>query len=209
MRELQEPLKALMAGEFICPIAFPSAYRILESEAAQEEARQWLGNVGLELSRVGEDGPFFASYARADAEARSRVREDFKRFRDKHEPAIRLLDAIRQAAGPSTMLAPGELLVASKLTTSINESTALARLLDEVTRLISGAKTTHTYAERVRRLLEHLEREGYLKRTDAPTETFVVTGKVSYLYELLQFLETLAPEVRGKDDDEQAQQELA
>ena len=211
MDDLQSTLRTLIGGDFVCPVSHRAEYDYLDDPARRDEVDGWLSKIGLRLGRVGDDGAYFAANDRMDTQAQARVRDDFRRFRDKHGPAVRLLDLIRQSMGAYVALEPGEIIAFSDISKAVTSSTALVRQLEDVTRLgvIHGAKSSHTYPERIRRLLEHLEREGYLRKSSPHLETYVVTGKINYLYQLLQFLEELAPQVKGDIDDMPEQAELS
>ena len=60
------------------------------------------------------------------------------------------------------------------------------RLLDM--REIGGARVSDSAIDRVRRMLTHLQNEGYIVETNPTSKGYQVTGKIDYLYQLIGFI---------------------
>lgn len=187
MSRLEASLKRLAEGHFICPTRFPDEYAALDSQQGREEASQWLGSIGYRLARLGEEGSYFMAHAFIGSEQRAKVREELRTVRDRLDPAVRLLETLRQAQGRMASLQPGDSFRESEITEAILASTMLERRLTELSS-INGARAGESSVDRVKRLLSQLANEGYVVESNPQHHVFTVTGKIAYLYELMNFI---------------------
>ena len=156
----------------------------------------------MRLARVGDDGPFFMAPQSMSTDDNARIRDEFLRFRDVYGPAIRMLQIIR-TANDEFSLNPGEYIQHAELSQKINEVAALAEQLRSMVGVIRETDARYTNAELVKRLLEHLRKDGYLVIVDAATEMYRSTGKVMQLTQVLRFLAENSEFARtGQDESE-------
>lgn len=202
-------LKLLLAGQYICPYRYRVEHDALEDEEEREAVDQWLSGINLRLARLGEEGAFFAAPAYIGQEEINRVKTELRRFRDEYGPAVLLLDFIRQTDVSRVQLSPGEHIALYELEAAVSQSSTLETQLKSLVSVISNAALRSTNRENLRRLLDHLERDGYVVLANKDSGTYQVTGKVEQLYAVLQFLgeHKVIPETEV-DDREVAQEDL-
>lgn len=182
-----QTLRCLLDGNYICEYAFPQENVYLTSDNNEAFVNEWLSAIEMCLARVGDDGAFFMAPQTLSTEDNARIREEFLRFRDVYGPAIRMLQVIRNAKDEFS-LNPGEYIQHAELVQKINEISALAEQLRSLVGIIRDTDARYTNAELVKRLLEHLRKDGYLVIVDAATEMYRSTGKVMKLTQVLRFL---------------------
>lgn len=182
-----QTLRRLLEGNYICEYAFPQEYVYLTSDTNEVFVNEWLSAIDMRLARVSDDGAFFMTPQTLSTEDNARIRDDFLRFRDVYGPAIRMLQVIRNAKDEFS-LNPGEYIQHAELVQKINEIAALAEQLRSLVGIIRETDARYTNAELVKRLLEHLRKDGYLVIVDAATEMYRSTGKVMQLTQALRFL---------------------
>jgi hypothetical protein len=73
----EQTLTLLLAGEFICSIRYPDAWRFLEDEGQRREVDAFLGKLGRRLARTRQGGSWFAAYKQIGAEERRAMRDGF------------------------------------------------------------------------------------------------------------------------------------
>lgn len=201
MSRLEASLKRLAESHFICPTRFPEEYAALDTPQGREEANQWLGSIGYRLARLGEEGSYFMAHAFLGGEQRAKIREELRTVRDRLDPAVRLLETLRQAQGRMASLQPGDSFRESEITEAILASTMLERRLTELSS-ISGARAGESSVDRVKRLLNQLANDGYLVETNPQHHVFTVTGKIAYLYELMTFIAENTHHLGDEGDDD-------
>jgi hypothetical protein len=189
-----------MDGNYICEFAFPQEYAYLTSDNNETFTNKWLSAINMRLARVGEDGAFFMAPQNISKEDNVRIRDEFLRFRDVYGPAVRMLQLIRNAKDEFS-LNPGEYIQHAELAQKVNEIAALAEQLRSLVGIIKDSDARYTNAELVKRLLEHLRKDGYLVIVDAATEMYRSTGKIMQLTQVLRFLGENSEFVRSNQDD--------
>ena len=198
-----QTLRCLLDGNYICEYAFPQEYVYLTSDNNETFVNEWLSAIDMRLARVGDDGAFFMAPQALSTDDNARIREEFLRFRDVYGPAIRMLQVIRNAKDEFS-LNPGEYIQHAELVQRINEIAALAEQLRSLVGVIRETDARYTNAELVKRLLEHLRKDGYLVIVDAATEMYRSTGQVMQLTQVLRFLGENAEFARTSQDESEA-----
>jgi hypothetical protein len=182
-------LKLLLEGAYICSVRYRDEFTLLEDEDEQEKVNDWLEKLNMRLARLGEDGAFFMAPAYIGQKDITHVKGELMKFRDEYGPAVLFLDFIRQTDTSRVYLSPGEYIALYDLDATVSQSTMLETQLKSLQNVISGASVRHTNHENLRRLLEHLAKDGYVVLASKDSGTYQVTGKVEQLYAVLQFLD--------------------
>jgi len=187
MSRLNSTLKLLAQGAFICSVRFPEEYECLESPDDRKAAEQWLEAIGYRLARLGEDGAFFMAHSVVTNEMRAKFRDELKVVRKRLEPYVSFLETLRQAQSRNPQVHAGDMVWESEICEAVRGSALLERRLTDIKEL-RGAQVVDSTNDRVRRMLQQLEQDGYLKETNKVNKGYTVTGKVNYLYQLLAFI---------------------
>lgn len=202
-------LKLLLAGEYICPVRYRAEFESLEDTAESEEVDAWLMKLGMRLARLGDEGAYYLAHDYIGQKEITQVKNELLRFRDEYGPAVLLLDFIRKADAGRLQLSPGEYIVLHQLEAAVSESSMLDTQLKALLGVITNAAFRNTNHENLRRLLEHLARDGYVMLANKDTGAYQVTGKIDQLYAVLRFLDEnkVVPD-NEIDDSEEVQEDL-
>lgn len=202
-------LKLLLAGEYICPIHYRTEFELLGDTSEREEVDAWLLSLGMRLARIGDEGAFFLAHDHIGQKEITQVKNELLKFRDEYGPAVLLLDFIRQADAGRVQLSPGEYIVLFQLDAAVSQSSMLETQLKGLLSVITNAAMRNTNHENLRRLLDHLARDGYVVLANKDTGAYQVTGKIEQLYAVLQFLDEnkVVPDTEV-DDREEVQEDL-
>jgi len=195
-----QTLRSLLDGHYICPVAFPHEYAFLTSDGNEASVDRWLSDLEMSLARVDEEGAFFMAPRIVSKEDGARIRDEFLRFRDVYGPAIRMLQIIRNGKDEFS-LNPDEYIQHAELVQKVNEIPALAEQLRALVGTIRDSDARYTNAELVKRLLEHLRKDGYLVIVDLATEMYRTTGKIAQLTQVLRFLAENADFAKSIQDE--------
>jgi len=202
-------LKLLLAGEYICPVRYRMEFELLGDTSEREEVDAWLLSLGMRLARLGDEGAFFLAHDHIGQREITQVKNELLKFRDEYGPAVLLLDFIRQADAGRVQLSPGEYIVLYQLEAAVSQSSMLETQLKGLLGVITNAAMRNTNHENLRRLLDHLARDGYVVLANKDTGAYQVTGKIEQLYAVLQFLDEskVVPDTEV-DDREEVQEDL-
>lgn len=209
-------LTMLLEGKFICPVTCNFEYEELQDQTIQQKINEWLEPIGMYLARVGEAGAFYMAPAILSEKDVSRVRNEFVRFRDVFGTIIRMLDLIRRTDPQRYSLSVGEFVALHDLEKAVSEDSTLQENFTAMLPAIYGASARFGKDQRernrdnLRKLLEHLEKEGYMVLANKDTGTFRFTGKIDYLYEVLDFLKynQVIPALQVQDTNPEEQSDL-
>lgn len=182
-------LKLLLEGAYICSVRYRDEFTLLEDEDEQEKVNDWLEKLNMRLARLGEDGAFFMAPAYIGQKDITQVKGELMKFRDEYGPAVLFLDFIRQTDTSRVYLSPGEHIALYDLDAAVSQSTMLETQLKSLQNVVSGGSVRHTNHENLRRLLDHLAKDGYVVLVSKDSGMYQVTGKVEQLYAVLQFLD--------------------
>lgn len=191
---IESALKQLAAGEFVCSVRFPDEFDALRSPEGHQKAKEWLEAIGYRLAQLGEDGAFFMAYDYLDVEGKGRVREELRGLRDRLQPVVSFLETLRQAQSRGVQLQPGDEIVHSEVMEAVRLSALVGRRLSEM-KDVHGSRANESASDRLGRILDLLEQEGYLTLTNVNFKTYRITGKITYLYQLLAFMAEHLPEM--------------
>ncbi|MEJ8837759.1 hypothetical protein [Ramlibacter sp. AN1133] len=200
-------LKLLTAGEFVCPVRFPDEFEALDAPEGRERAERWLGEIGYRLCQLEDGGAFFMAFNSLDHDQKAQVREQFRNLRDLLQPAVRFLETVRQAQGRGEQLQPGQEVVQSALMEAVRGSTSLDRRLQQM-RDVHGSRTTESSADRLARILELLEKEGFLHLANPSHMVYLVTGKVRWLYQTLALMAEYTPSMSDTEDEAHQEEQM-
>lgn len=194
-------LTLLLAGEYICPIAFPAEYDQLQDITLRQSIDEWLGQLDMRLACIGEEGAFFMAPAQLGAAHTQKVKDTLARFRDVYDPSIKMLMMILQANEGFTA-SPGEFVQLAELEQAVNETSTLEMELRRLHGVISGVSQKHTNREFLKKMLEHLRSEGLLILSNPQSEVYQVTGKIDHLHSVLAFISEHALGHEESDEDQ-------
>lgn len=182
-------LRLLLAGEYICSVRYDFEFDLLQDSAEREQVDDWLRPLGMRTGRLGEQGAFFLAYDRIGPKQITQVKKELLEFRDVYGPAVLMLDMIRQSDTSQVTLTPGEVIMLYQLEEAVAQSSTLETQLKSLLGVISGAAQRNSNHENLRRLMEHLAKDGYVVLANKETGAYRVTGKIEQLYAVLQFLD--------------------
>lgn len=202
-------LKLLLAGEYICPFRYRVEYEALEDVVEREQVDEWLLALNLRLTRLGDEGAFFVSPSYIGQKEITQLKGELLKFRDEYGPAVLMLDFIRQSDAGRVQLSPGEYIALYQLEAAVSQFSMLETQLKSLLSVINNAAARNSNHENLRRLLEHLARDGYVVLASKEAGTYQVSGKIEQLYAVLQFLdENKVIADTEVDDTEDAQEDL-
>ena len=187
MSTLETALKRLAEGRFVCEMRYPEEFAVLQESEGRRRADAWLSAIGYRLARLSEDGAFFMAHAVVTPGLRLRLRDELRAVRGKLEPVVGFMETLRQSQGRSPHIHAGDMLWESEISEAVRASPLLERRLLDM-REIGGARVSDSAIDRVRRMLAHLQNEGYIVETNPTSKGYQVTGKIDYLYQLIGFI---------------------
>lgn len=199
-------LRLLLSGAFVCETTAESEYRFLQDETNRRQADDYLRKIGRRLAATGSGHAFFMAYAEVGSGERTEVRRLFGEIKHDLRPVVNFLRFIMQTLRQEETPTPGERIDFPAIFKAVSSSAQLTNELRGFATL--GKDFTATEAS-VRSMLDkvflQLTRGGYLMLIDREREVYAFTGKIAYLFEVIEFLlanEQIAEEATDETSDQ-------
>lgn len=207
-------LETLLAGAFVCPVAYPAEWEDLSDAQSQDHVQAWLEPLGLRMTRAadgGAGGAFFVAPALMGLDEQKRLREQMRQYRDVYGPAIMALDLVRKCDPEAVGLEVGHFVQAGRIEEAINADPALEAALNSLAQVIKRFVMRNSIRDRVEAVLDHLANDGFLVLADRVRVTYQVTGRIDHLWAVLEFIEAhedIKPDAAESAPDEPEQEDL-
>lgn len=191
----EQIIHALLAGQFICEFRHPALYEFLQGEEQRVHVTQWVEAIGYRLSRLGEQGAYFLSSGNIDADRRIGIRKQFKDIKSEQWPRMQFLMTVQHALENDLFLTPGSLIELPNLVDRISSSPKLTDDFRTVLPYLIGARVSTSLHDNLKRTLDGMCSDGYLAMRNVEREIYMVTGKIDYLHQVIEFLLDNEPSV--------------
>lgn len=189
-RVIERLFERLLQGDFICKTTAPDLYKALQVDQYKDSVTDLLYRTGRRLRRTADGCAYYAPLLHMDTKERANaVRSQFRETINELESLVKWLEFVMLATRSGTTLQQGgSALRMSEFAQAVDESTALSERLAELTR--SGAMKVNqdSNTARLKAVAKFLQERGYLVPLNGRIEEYAVTGKWSYLNEVIAFV---------------------
>lgn len=179
----------LLEGAFICESTAPEAFRWLCTESAQEEISDYLGKIGRRLSKTHNDQAYYATWKRVGQNERSEVKKVFVSIKQTIRPLIHFITLCMEAEKKDCAPITGDRLEYAALLKTITTNSHLIEMLREFGTMGKDF-TVNDASTKVMldKVIQQIEKWGYLVIVSRENETYRFTGKLDYYYQIVDFL---------------------
>ena len=185
---LEQTIHSLLAGQFICEFRHPDLYAYLQDADQRARVAQWVEGIGYKLSRLGDHGAYFMAYKNVSADRRADVRKQFKEIKVDQAPRITFLKMAQEALENDILLTPGSLIELPSLVDKVGSRPKLMEDFKSALPQLVGSRVSTSLHDNLKRALDGLCSDGYLTTKNAEREIYMVTGKIDYLHNVIDFL---------------------
>lgn len=207
MKRVSQVLESLLSGNFICPATDREAYKTLKDDRTRREINQALTLMGRELQCTSRTSAYYVTHKAIDDHNRRQVTTLMSNVHGIIRPVVKFIATVSEAAQVETVMIGGDELNVPVLAVQIQSSPSLMEKLDSIYRLpkVSRKKVRETASEKLDVVVEFLAKEGVAHLVNKERQLYVMTGKLDFVYELLDFIDTHEKivEVVNKTNEEQ------
>lgn len=179
----------LLEGAFVCESTAPEAFRWLNSEHAQTEVSEYLGKIGRRLTKTPNGQAYYVTWKRVGQNERSEVKKVFAGIKQTVRPLIHFITFCMEIEKKDSSPEPGDRLEYTTLLNAVTQNTHLLEMLREFGMM--GKEFTVTDASSngmLAKVIQQMERWGYLVLINREQESYRFTGKLDYYYQVIDFL---------------------
>jgi hypothetical protein len=180
---------ALLKGEFICASTAPNAFGWLAAPDSASEVSAYLSKIGRRLSKTPNGLAYYATWESVGSDQRLEVKRVFAAIKQNVRPVIHFLTFCMEAEKRDSAPAAGDRLEFALLLKAVTENSHLYEMLREFG--LMGKEFTVSDASpngMLRKVVQQLEKWGYLILINREQESYRFTGKLDYYYQVMDFL---------------------
>lgn len=194
----------LFNAQVICEQSDDAAFLYLANPVQFEQVENFVRRIGYRLRQSRDGRAIMLCYANPDdPAAKSEIRQFFKEIVHHMEPLVRWIGLVTLSRDDKLPLMPGDNIYKSKLLTGIEDAPSRREELARIARSTFIGSTNMKVDGQLNAVLARLVQKNYLIEIDRQGIQFRATGKWSFLYDILEFIELNTPE-----DDPQEKEQL-
>lgn len=187
----EQTVTALLKGEIICEYSNEDLYTYLQTHNNQERVSSFLDQLNRKLRQTSNCDAWVCAYQDLlTPEAREAVRQQFREVANHLEALVQFLRLVMNVETRDRPLTPGEHLSEGKLIERISGVPTLEEKLRSLTEKKMFFTRKSDVASRIRTVTENLLDKGYLVRFGTSGTVYQATGKWSWLYDMMGFIQT-------------------
>lgn len=192
MKPVSQVLESLLSGSFICPATDREAYKTLKEDRTRREINQALILMGRELQRTSRTSAYYVTYKSIDDHKRRQVTALMSNVHSIIRPVVKFVATVSEAAQVEAVMVGGDELSVPVLSAQIQSSPSLMEKLDSIYRLpkVSRKKVRDNATDKLNVVVEFLVKEGVAHLVNKERQLYVMTGKLDFIYEVLDFIDT-------------------
>lgn len=192
MKPVSQVLESLLSGSFICPATDRDAYKTLTDDRTRREINQVLTLMSRELQCTSRTSAYYVTYKTINDYNRRQVTMLMSNVHGIIRPVVKFIATVSEAAQVETVMVGGDELNVPVLCAQIQSSPSLMEKLDSIYRLpkVSRKKVRETASEKLDVVVEFLVKEGVAHLVNKERQLYVMTGKLDFVYEVLDFIDT-------------------
>lgn len=187
---LANTLQLLLSGTHICQWGHPQAHSYIIND--RQNVELGLGFHDLRLIESERSGAFYAVYKKINAQTSVAIRKQQSEIHSAIRPIVGLMSLISETTGTDSIISAGHEIIPAQFSTYITNSSSSQEKLSTICKHPSvkqRKKLIGTIDDKVRSVFDFLTRIGLITLSHKEREIYVVTGKIDYIYAVLEFLD--------------------
>lgn len=179
----------LLEGKFICESTMPDAFRWLNSESFQQDVAGYLDRIGRRLTMTPNGLAYYATWKRVGSDERTEVKRVFANIKQTIRPLIHFISMCMEVEKKDSSPVPGDRLEYAMLLKAVTENQHMFEVLREFGNMGKEFMVTDASAKgMLDKVIQQMERWGYLILINREQESYRFTGKLDYYYQVMEFL---------------------
>ncbi|MGK0523940.1 MAG: hypothetical protein ACI92N_001575 [Pseudomonadales bacterium] len=204
----ERTITALLQERVICEVSDDELYNYLLLQANQDSVNRFLVQINRTLRQTSAHDAFVCAYLdTSDADTKDAIRHQFRDVANNLEAFVQFLRLVMMLEANDRPVLPGDKLSEG----AILDRIAAAPALESKLRSLAEKKVFHTKrsdsAGQIRAVLSSLEKMGYLKPIGTSGSLYRATGRWSWLYDAMTFIQTHEG-IQGSDETDSEQMRL-
>lgn len=186
---LKETIELLLKGEFICPITAPRAYKDLKDDETLNKINAILDNLGRYIATTSNGDVYYAAWKNIGDDERRSISREFEQLREQLRPIVDFVLFVMDTNMRDNPLMPGDKISESEIISKVEINDFLNERVNRILQIINKRKTTDPVPVQIKALFDYMRKQSIIKETIEGSRQFILTGKIQYIYEVLEFID--------------------
>lgn len=179
----------LLEGNFVCESTAPEAFRWLNDELSQQEVSDYLDKIGRRLTKTPNGLAYYAAWKKVGTNERAEVKRIFANIKQVIRPLIHFISLCMEVEKKDSSPIPGDRLEYAMLLKAVTQNPHLFEVLREFSSMGKEFSVIEASAKgMLDKVIQQIERWGYLILINREQESYRFTGKLDYYYQVMEFL---------------------
>lgn len=208
---IRDTAERLLRGEFICSTVCPEAYRDLTEPETRTKVEAILAPLNRKISETANKAAYYATWISLElSEDRASVKKEFQTVMEQLRPVLEFILLVMDASTRDHPMMPGSQVTEAELTARVQNNQYLTTRAKKINTLLNKRPQTEV-PEIIRIIIDRMVKYEILRENVPGTRIFTFTGKVDYIYEVLEFIDAheniLAAEEKALEQQKQKPEE--
>ncbi|MFM2481371.1 condensin complex protein MksE [Celerinatantimonas sp. YJH-8] len=181
-------LERLLRGEFICQVSDEDAFRHLSDLKTHEDIDHYLRPLNRRLVASTDGSVFFLGYVELNGAAREQLTRQFNETIQALLPLLEWMQLVQEAMGQDRALSAGDTLKLQEFVLRCEDNQSLRQRLNQLAADRFFNSHSEALDNQIKLIFRRLKEHGYLLQPHTERQYYIVTGKIDYLIELIQFI---------------------
>lgn len=188
MLEYGPLIKRLLAGEFICHINDPDAYRHLQDDSSRQAMDNYLRPLNYRIVSNETQTVYYLGFCEMNRDTRHQLMNQFKEIISSLLPLLEWLQLIQETLGRESSLTAGDYIRVSEIMTRVEDNQSLQQRLNQLSSDRFFNCRSDSIDLQLKQIFRRLKEHGYVRQPNTEQQIFIASGKVDYLIDVIRFI---------------------
>lgn len=186
----QQCVKSLLEGEIICHYRHGGLASYLSDQDNLDKVNAYLSPLNRQVRQTSSEDAWLCAYIDLNnEEAKANVKVTFGEVVNHMEALVQWLRLAKRSTSNGMVIEPGDTIAQSDMLSSIENAHELSRSLDSLTEKGLFKSSASKIEAKLSAVMHKLVDMGYFKKTAKNGTVYQATGKWSWLYDTLDFIQ--------------------
>lgn len=200
---IRKTTEMLLSGKFVCAVTSPEAFNDLRNPETFETVSSLLRPLNRKISHTKGGNAFYASWLNLDDTSdRDSISREFEGLRNQLRPVISFVLELMDCDLRDHPLNVGDIISEAEIVTILENNNFLNERNVALLRLLTTKHASAPVPTQVKFIFDHMKKFGIIAETIEGSRRFQFTGKLEYIYEVLEYINS-REQILEKNADEQ------
>ncbi|MBQ4488580.1 MAG: hypothetical protein II944_04685 [Ruminobacter sp.] len=200
---IRETTELLLEGRFICAVTCPEAFDDLNNPAVSEQITALLAPLNRKIAKTKGGNAYYAAWANLENNSdREAITREFEAVRNQLRPVVTFILELMDCDLRDHPLNVGDIVSEAEIITILENNTFLNERNVALLRQLTSRHMSDPIRIQVKFIFDHMKKFGIIAETTEGSRRFRITGKLEYIYEVLEFINS-REQILEKNTDRQ------